>query len=106
MGRGLVSAWLLGEGIVIWRIVHRDKRMPPPGELLGITGLFALLAAAAEYRRIAGLVTALAWGLDIAALLNVLPAGLGGQIQQAQQAEAKAEGVNLGGTGAPPVTAV
>lgn len=90
----MLAAWLLGEAIVAWRIVHRDHRVPPPGVLLGITALFALLAAVAEYTPAAKMATLVAWGLDVAALIDVLPAGLGGQITQAQQAQA---GVGVSG---------
>lgn len=90
MKGGLVAAWLVGEALFVWRIVHRDHKPPPPGDLLGITVLFAALGAVSEYAPAAGLATAVAWGLDVAAFLNVLPAGLGGQITQAQQAEQRA----------------
>lgn len=90
--RGLVAAWIAGEAIVVWRLVHKDHRMPVPGALLGITGLFAGLMLIGEAIPAAvPLITAGAWGLDIAGLLNVLPAGLQGQIGQAQQAEAQAQ---------------
>lgn len=84
---GLAGAWLAGEAIVIWRLVHRDHRLPAAGELVGITGLFAALGLIAGYAPARGIVTALAYGLDIAALFNVLPAGLGGQIAAATAAE-------------------
>jgi hypothetical protein len=87
MKGGLVAAWLLGTGIVVWRDVHVQHRIPAPGQLLGIGALFLGLAAVAEYTPAAGLATAVAWGLDVAALLNALPAGLGGQIAEAQSAE-------------------
>lgn len=86
MKKSLVAAWLFGEAIVIWRLVHRDHHMPVPGELWGITGLFALLGGAAEIFPQAGTVIVMAaWGLDVAGFLNVLPRGLGGQISQAQK---------------------
>jgi len=89
MNPALVAAWLLGEGIVSWRVVHREHRVPAPGELLGITGLFLAGALIADvYPASAGLVVAGLFGLDVAALLNVLPQGLGGQIAQAEKAQA------------------
>lgn len=88
---GLVGAWLVGESLFIWRQVHVTHRLPVPGDLLGITGLFALLGFAAAYQPAGKLVTAVAWGLDIAAFFNALPAGLGGQIAQAQTAESDSE---------------
>lgn len=94
MRAGLAAAWLAGMGIVSWRIVHRDHRPPPPGQLAGITGLFLALALVTDVAPAAApAVTVLAWGLDVAAFLNVLPAGLAGQIKQAETAQGKAEGV-------------
>lgn len=87
MKGGLVAAWLAGMAIVTWRDVHVQHRIPAPGQLLGISALFLGLAAVAEYTPAVGLATAVAWGLDVAAFLNVLPEGLGAQITQAQAAE-------------------
>lgn len=99
----LIAAWLAGEAIVTWRVVHRDKRPPPPGLLLGVTALFAALGAISEYAPAAGLAAALGWGIDIAALMDVLPAGLGGQISQAEQAQAAGGAAGpAGGGGARP----
>ena len=79
--RGLTAAWLLGEGLVIWRQRHAAGGLPVPGKLLAVTGLFAGLALVAEVvPRSAGLVTAVAWGLDVAGVLNLWPQGLGGQV--------------------------
>jgi hypothetical protein len=90
---GLAAAWLLGEGIVIWREVRQSRHMPVPGNLLGVTGLFlglALIGDIAPASRT--VVTLIGFGLDVAGLMQVLPGGLFGQVQQAQQAEATAEG--------------
>jgi hypothetical protein len=93
---GFVAAWLAGLGLVTWRMVHRDHKMPVPGALAGISGLFAALALTADvFPASAGLVTVTAVGLDVAALFQALPAGLSGQISQAQTASGKAEGVNV-----------
>lgn len=76
-----------------------SHHMPVPAALMGVTGLFAVLAViadAAPATRPA--VTMLAWGLDIAGLLNILPRGLYGQIGQAQQAEATASGAGIPAT--------
>lgn len=92
---GFAAAWILGEAIVIWREVHNSHRLPVPGQLLGVTGLFAALALIADTSPAARpVVTLLGWGLDVAGLLNVLPAGLSGQIGQAESSEAAAEGEN------------
>jgi hypothetical protein len=99
VNRAFIGAWLAGEAIVVWRMVHRDHRLPPPGALLGITALFMGLGLVAEFRPAAPLAIATAYGLDVAAFFNAIPAGLGGQIQQAQQATANAEGTGGGGRG-------
>jgi len=46
------------------------------------------------------LVLATLVGLDVAAFLNVLPAGLGGQLTQAEQAQAAATATPSAGEGA------
>jgi hypothetical protein len=102
MKGGLLAAWLVGEGLVIWRIVHREHRVPAPGALLGVTILFAGLAAVAEYQPAATLATLTGWGLDIAAFLRFYPQGLGTQVGDAQTAQSKTEGLAApGGTGGP-----
>jgi hypothetical protein len=89
---GLAGAWLAGTGIVAWRETRQSGHMPVPAALLGVTGLFALLALLAEVVPSSRpVVTALGWGLDVAGFLNVLPNGLFGQIQSAQATEATAE---------------
>jgi hypothetical protein len=90
---GLETAWLAGTAIVAWREVHRSHRLPVAGALIGVTALFAVLsvlAAAAPPAK--PVIIAGAWGLNVAGLLQVLPAGLYGQVQQAQSAEAAAQG--------------
>lgn len=85
--RGFTAAWLLGLAIVTWRQVHVSHRMPVPGALVGVSGLFAGLALIADVApSSAKVVTWTAWGLDLAGVLNILPAGLSGQITQAEQA--------------------
>ena len=82
--RGLAGAFVFAEALVIWRQVHRDHHMPVPGQLIAITGLFAAFALAADaVPPAAPVITAVAWGLDLAGLLNLWPAGLGGQVQTA-----------------------
>ena len=102
MKGGILAAWLAGEAIVIWRIVHRDHSLPAPGALLGITALFLAGALVADvYPPSAPLVTAGLFGLDVAALLNALPAGLAGQISEAQTASTSPAGPATGTTQAP-----
>jgi len=91
MGRGILAAWLAGEAIVVWRIVHRDHTMPAPGALLGITALFLAGAVVADvYPQSARLIMVGLFGLDVAAFMNALPAGLSGQISQAEAAQGAA----------------
>lgn len=94
MKAGLVAAWLAGMSLVVWRNVHRDHHMPVPGALLGISGLFAAGALVADiWPRSAGLIAVTFVGLDVAAFMQALPAGLSGQINQATAASAKSEGL-------------
>ena len=88
---GFVAAWLTGEAIYAWRSVHQSGKPPVPGAMAGITLLFAGLAVVAELDPRARFpVTALAWGLNLAGIMNVLPKGLGGQVTAAQANEAAA----------------
>ncbi len=104
MRGGLLAAWLAGMGIVTWRMVHRDHRLPVPGQMMAITGLFAAGALTADvWPASATLVTVTLWGLDVAALLNALPAGLAQQIGTATAAEA---GANLPRSGPGAVTPI
>lgn len=102
MRSGILAAWLAGLGIVGWRVVHAEHRIPAPGTLLGISGLFLAGALIAEWVPKADtLVLATLAGLDVAAFLNVLPAGLGGQISQAEAAQGAAASSPAGGSGGP-----
>jgi hypothetical protein len=69
---GLIAAWLVGEGLVTWR-TWKHGAPPTPGQLAAVSGFFALLALLALHRPARGVATALAVGIDIAALLQVLP---------------------------------
>lgn len=70
---GLVLAWLVGEGIIVYRSVKRDHSPPIPGALLASSGLFVLLALLAEADSARPVATALAWGFDLAAFMNLFP---------------------------------
>lgn len=70
---GIILAWLAGEGIITWRSVVKEHKPPVPGDLLAATGLFAILALAAEYQPARGVATLFAFGVDIAVLMQVLP---------------------------------
>ena len=74
--RGIILAWLIGEGIIVYRSVNREHAPPVPGALLATSGLFILLAVLAEYDPAKFLATAMAFGVDIAAFLNLW--GVGG----------------------------
>lgn len=71
---GLVLAWLIGEGIVTYRWVKAGAP-PTPGTLAAASGFFALLALLHEYPPARTTATLLAFGVDLAALLQVLPGG-------------------------------
>jgi hypothetical protein len=89
---GLAGAWLVGTGIVAWREVRSSGHMPVPAALLGVTGLFAALSLIADISAGARpVVTLLGWGLDVAGLFRILPAGLMGQYEKAQATEVAAE---------------
>ena len=75
-----------------WRIVHKEHRIPAPGALLAIAGLFVAGALVAEwYPPSEKLILAVLVGLDVAALMNVLPQGLAGQIAAADTAAGGAQ---------------
>lgn len=66
-----VFAWLLGEGIVIWRWV-KNGAPPTPGALLLPSGLFLGLAILAEYQPARTTATVFAYAVDLAILLQVV----------------------------------
>jgi hypothetical protein len=68
-------AWLVGEGIIIYRSVKRDKAPPGPGQLLLSSGVFVMLALLAEAPKARPLAITLAWGFNIAAFMNLFGAG-------------------------------
>jgi hypothetical protein len=86
---GLGGAWLLGMAITGWRQVHQSGHMPVPASLLAVTGLFVALGFISEAAPVTSrTITLVAWGLDLAGLLRVLPAGL---FQEVNQANASAQ---------------
>lgn len=68
----LVMMWLAGEGIVSWRW-FKQGAPPPPGSLAAVSGFFALLAVLATYPPARGVANGIAFGVNLAALLQVLP---------------------------------
>ena len=64
-------AWLTGEGIIVWRWV-KNGAPPTPGSLLLPSGIYLALAMLAEYQPARFAAIALAWGFDVAVLLQVV----------------------------------
>lgn len=92
MGKGIAAAWLAGMAIMVWRQVHQSHRLPVPGALLGVTGLFVAGAVVADvFPSSAQVVTLALFGLDVAAFFDALPAGLSGQITTSENAESAAD---------------
>lgn len=71
-----VMAWLVGEGILIYRQVKVNKAPPGPGQLLISSGVFVALGLLAESPSARPLAVALAWGFDIAAFMNLFSVAL------------------------------
>lgn len=69
----LLLEWLIGEGIVIYREVKKEKHLPLPGQLIATSGVFVLLAIMSEFGDgPAKLAATLGAGYDIAAAFNIL----------------------------------
>jgi hypothetical protein len=68
-----ILAWMIGEGIIVYRSVTKTKAPPVPGTLLATSGLFALLALVAESDKARPVAVALAFGFDLAAFMNLYP---------------------------------
>ena len=75
---GLVAAWAVGEGIIVYRSFRRTHAPPMPGALLASSALFVMLALLAESDTAKPLAVALAWGFDLAAFMNLAPSITGG----------------------------
>lgn len=73
----LVMAWLVGEGIIVYRSAKVYKTPPGPGKLIISSGVFVLLALVAESEQARLPATIFAWGIDIAAFMN-LPKNVAG----------------------------
>lgn len=70
-----VMAWLVGEGILIYRSVKEQKAPPGPGQLLWSSAIFVLLGLLAESQNARPLAITMAWGFDIAAFMNLYGTG-------------------------------
>jgi hypothetical protein len=66
-------AWGIGLGIMSWRAVKADKRPPWPGQIMAGSAYFLLLGLLAQYRPARTVATLTAYGVDLAALLQILP---------------------------------
>ena len=75
---GLVAAWAVGEGIIVYRAFKRTHAPPMPGALLASSALFVMLALLAESDTARPLAVALAWGFDLVAFLDLAPQITGG----------------------------
>lgn len=98
MRAGVVTAWLFGMGLISYRYIARQHQPPIPGSLLAASGLFALLAVIADWEAAAPAAVAAAWGFDLAALLNVLPASVAGPKKATPPTPAVAQAAAYSGT--------
>lgn len=73
-----VLAWMLGEGIIVYRSVSKNHHPPMPGALIAPSGIFMLLAFLAESDAARPLAITLAYAFDFAALMNLFPPVTGG----------------------------
>jgi hypothetical protein len=86
----VLLAWIVGEGLIIYRTVKEHHRPPMPGELLLSSGLFVMLGLMGEAQP--ALAATLAWGFDMAAFLALAPEIVAGPAP-AQGAAAAAAGL-------------
>lgn len=85
---GLVAAWAVGEGIIVYRAFKRTHAPPMPGMLLASSALFVMLGLLAESDTARPLAVALAWGFDLAAFMNLAPQITGGGATAGKQGNA------------------
>lgn len=73
MNSGILLAWAVGIGLVTWRGIKAAHKPVPPGQYLAASGVYVLLALLASYEPAERVAVLLAWGFDLAVLLQVLP---------------------------------
>jgi hypothetical protein len=95
-------AWLIGEGIIVFRSVRSNHAPPMPGALIASSGIFALLALLAESDSARPLAVALAYGFDLAAFMNLAPSITGGGAKPAPTAPRRPGPATTGSSGAQP----
>ena len=78
MNRAILLAWIAGIGLVTWRGVRRYHRPVSPGQYAAASGVYAVLALVAEWQPAATTAALLAWGFDLAIVLQVLPEQVAG----------------------------
>lgn len=92
MEKGIFAAWALGMGLLTWRELQvAPWKPPPPGRYLAASGLYALLGLIGTADAAAPAAAAVAWAFDIALVLQVLPAALGGPVKQSATTQAGAK---------------
>lgn len=98
MNRGLLAAWAVGLGVLTWREVRQWHKPVPAGRYAAASGVFVLLSLLAEYQPAAPAAVLMAWGFDLAVILQpgFLPAQLGGA---ASTSSSQAQGGSTGGGG-------
>jgi hypothetical protein len=64
-------AWITGEGLIIWRWL-KNGAPPTPGALLLPSTIYLGLAVLAQYQPARMTAAALAWGFDVAVLLQIV----------------------------------
>lgn len=74
----MVLAWLTGWGIITYRSIRQDGHAPVPAQLLAASFVFIALGYVHEFPSARFLASAMAWGFDVAALMNVLPGAVTG----------------------------
>lgn len=73
----LIAAWMVAEGIIIYRSAKEIHAPPGPGQLLFSSGVFVMLGLLAEAPKARSLAATLGWGFVAAAALNLFGTGTG-----------------------------